>query len=105
METVYFTLAAIILYFVSDRRLERIEVACGARFEHRSLVFFGILLGFSLIGFAVIRHVSGPGAAHAQPRPSRPLDLSQGATRRQTAKWRYEMPAPSRFHVLWESSR
>ena len=60
MEAVYFTLAAIVLYFVSDRILERIEVARGARLEHRSLVFFGILLGFSLIGFAVIRQLSGP---------------------------------------------
>ena len=60
METVYFTLAAIVLYFVSDRILERIEVTRGARLEHRSLVFFGILLGFSLIGFAVIRQLSGP---------------------------------------------
>lgn len=60
MEAVYFTLAAIVLYFVSDRILERIEVARGAHFEHRSLVFFGILLGFSLIGFAVIRQLSGP---------------------------------------------
>jgi hypothetical protein len=59
MEAVYFTLAAIVLYLVSDRILDRIEVARGARFEHRSLVFFGILLGFSLIGFAVIRQVSG----------------------------------------------
>ncbi len=60
MEAVYFTLAAIVLYLVSDRILERIEVARGARFEHRSLVFFGILLGLSLIGFAVIRQLSGP---------------------------------------------
>jgi hypothetical protein len=59
MEAVYFTLAAIVLYLVSDRILDRIEVARGARFEHRSLVFFGILLGFSLIGFAVIRQLSG----------------------------------------------
>ncbi len=60
MEAVYFTLAAIALYFVSDRILERIEVARGARLEHRSLVFFGILLGLALIGFAVIRQLSGP---------------------------------------------
>jgi hypothetical protein len=60
MEVVYFTLAAIVLYLVSDQILERIEVARGARLEHRSLVFFGILLGLALIGFAVIRQVSGP---------------------------------------------
>ncbi len=60
METLYFTLAAIALYFVSDRILKRIEVARGARLEHRSLVFFGILLGLALIAFAVIRQFFGP---------------------------------------------
>ncbi len=55
METLYFTLMAIALYFVSDRILERIEVARGVRLEHRSLVFLGILLGLALIAFAVIR--------------------------------------------------
>lgn len=60
METVYFTLAAIVLYFVSDRILERIEISRGARLEHRSLVFFGILLGLALIGFAIVRQFYGP---------------------------------------------
>ena len=59
MEAVYFTLAAIALYFVSDRILERIEIARGARLEHRSLVFFGILLGLALIGFAAVRQFTG----------------------------------------------
>jgi hypothetical protein len=59
METVYFTLAAIALYFVSDRILERIEIARGARLEHRSLVFFGILLGLALVSFALIRGLTG----------------------------------------------
>ena len=59
MEVVYFTLAAIALYFVSDRILERIEIARGARLEHRSLIFFGILLGLALTGFAVIRSLTG----------------------------------------------
>ena len=30
------------------------------KINHRSLVFFGILLGLALIGFAVIRQLSGP---------------------------------------------
>jgi len=60
MEVIYFTLAAIALYFVSDRILERIEIARGGRLEHRSLVFFGILLGLALISFAAIRLASGP---------------------------------------------
>ncbi len=59
METLYFTLAAIVLYFVSDWILERIEVARGARLEHRSLVFFGILLGLALLVFAAIRQFYG----------------------------------------------
>ncbi len=59
MEAVYYTLAAIVLYFVSDRILERIEIARGARLEHRSLVFFGILLGLALIGFAAVRQFTG----------------------------------------------
>jgi hypothetical protein len=60
MEVLYFTLAAIVLYVVSDRILERIEVARGARLEHRSLVFLGILLGLALVSFAVIRQLAGP---------------------------------------------
>jgi hypothetical protein len=59
MEAVYFTLAAIVLYFVSDRILERIEVARGARLEHRSLIFFGILLVLALTTFTAIRQLSG----------------------------------------------
>jgi hypothetical protein len=59
MEAIYFTLAAIALYFVSDRILERIEIARGARLEHRSLVFFGILLGLALVSFALIRGLTG----------------------------------------------
>ncbi len=59
MEIVYYTLAAVALYFVSDRILERIEAARGNRLEHRSLVFFGILLSLAVIGFAAIRQISG----------------------------------------------
>ena len=56
MEIVYFTLAAIALYLFSDWLLERMEAFAGRRFEHRSLVFFGLLLGFSLVCFALIRN-------------------------------------------------
>lgn len=59
MEAVYFTIAAVVLYFVSDRILERIEIARGARFEHRSLIFFGILLALALASFAIIRRLTG----------------------------------------------
>ncbi len=59
MEAVYFTIAAVALYFISDRILDRIEVARGARFEHRSLIFFGILLTLALVSFAIIRRLVG----------------------------------------------
>jgi predicted PurR-regulated permease PerM len=59
MTTVYFTLAAIVLYVLSDRLLDLLERRAGRRFENRSLVFFGILLGLSVVTFAVIRRFVG----------------------------------------------
>ena len=59
MEAVYFTLVAIVLYLVSDWILDRVEVAAGRRFEHRSLLFFAILLTLALASFALIRAYKG----------------------------------------------
>ena len=59
MSIVYFTLVAIILYLVSDWILDRIEVAAGKRFEHRSLLFFFILLSLALITFSLIQTYTG----------------------------------------------
>lgn len=59
MQFVYFTLAAAILYLGSSWILDRIEVAAGKRFEHRSLLFFGILLTLALISFSIIRIYTG----------------------------------------------
>lgn len=61
MEIVYFTIAAIALYIVSDRILDRVEVARGTRFEHRSLIFFAILLVLALASFAAIRYLAAGG--------------------------------------------
>ena len=55
MSMVYFTVAGIALYFVADWSLERMEIAAGRRFEHRSLIFFFILLTLALISFSLIR--------------------------------------------------
>ena len=54
----YFTLAAIVLYVVSDWLLQRIEVRLGRRLEQRSLVFFAILMTLSLTSFALIRSLT-----------------------------------------------
>lgn len=55
MEAIVFTLVAIALYLGSDWVLQRIEVALGRRLEHRSLVFFAILLVGALVTFSILR--------------------------------------------------
>ena len=59
MSVVYFTIVAIILYVVADRLLNRIEIAAGKRLEHRSLVFFAILMTLALTSFSLIQHYVG----------------------------------------------
>ena len=59
MQAVYFTLVAIALYLAADWILERIEVAAGRRFEHRTLLFFAILMTLAITTFELIRHYTG----------------------------------------------
>ena len=59
MSIVYFTLTAVILYLFSDWVLERVEVTVGRRFQHRSVVFFCILLTLAMTTFALISHLTG----------------------------------------------
>ena len=55
MGAIWFTLVAIVLYLVSDWLLERVELAVGKRLEHRSLIFFAILLSLALLTFSIIQ--------------------------------------------------
>ena len=57
MAAIYFTLAGIALYLAADWLLERIEVRRGERLEHRTLVFFGILLGLALVTFPLLQRL------------------------------------------------
>ena len=59
MSIVYFTLTAIILYFAADWILDRVEIAAGKRLEHRSLIFFVILLTLALTSFSLIQSYTG----------------------------------------------
>jgi hypothetical protein len=59
MSIVYFTLVAAILYLFSDWVLQRAEAAAGRRFEHRSVVFFCILVTLALASFSFIGHLTG----------------------------------------------
>lgn len=54
MEFLYYTIAGIVLYFVSDTILERIEIKRGKRFENRSAIFFVIILVLAVGAFKAI---------------------------------------------------
>jgi len=58
MEAVWYTIVAVVLYLGSDWILQRMEMARGERFEHRTLIFFAILLALALASFALIRHLA-----------------------------------------------
>jgi len=68
MEILAFTVVAVALYFIADRVLDRIEIARGARFENRGLIFFAILLTLALASFSAIEWLMAPG----------PIDAGQG---------------------------
>ncbi|VAW81641.1 hypothetical protein MNBD_GAMMA14-1151 [hydrothermal vent metagenome] len=57
MEMVYYTLAAIVLYVVSDWVLNQVETRRGERFDNRSLIFFAIILVLSVSLFKLIQYL------------------------------------------------
>ena len=59
MELVYFTLAGVFLYLLSDWIVVKIETIRGATLEHRSLLFFAIILVLALSSFKGIELVLG----------------------------------------------
>ena len=56
LEMLYYTVAAVALYAVSDWILNRIEILRGARFPNRSLIFFLIILTLSVVSFQAIQY-------------------------------------------------
>jgi len=61
MQFVLFTVLAIALYVVSDRVLQALERRAGHPFEHRSLIFFAILLALAMIAFSAVQRLApGP---------------------------------------------
>ncbi len=73
MEILYYTVAAIFLYLVSDWILNRIETRLGRRFENRSLVFFVIILVLSVALFNLIRQFQ-PAPTPAETAPNTDTD-------------------------------
>ena len=60
MQFVYYTLAALALYLLSDWILVKIEESRKKRFEQRSLVFFAIILVLSISSFKIIELLTSP---------------------------------------------
>lgn len=57
LEAVAYTVAGLVLYFLSDWILNQIEIKRGQRFENRSMVFFGIILVLALGTFELIKRL------------------------------------------------
>lgn len=57
MQTLYFVLAAAVLYFAADRALDYLERRVGRRFEYRTLIFFALLLGLTLLTFWIMQRI------------------------------------------------
>ncbi len=58
MEFLYFTVAGLVLYFLSDKILNRIEIARGERFPNRSLIFLVIIMALAVGLFSLIEHLN-----------------------------------------------
>ncbi|MBF0134654.1 MAG: hypothetical protein H7833_17995 [Magnetococcus sp. DMHC-1] len=63
MQSVIFVLVGVVLYLLTARILEALERQRGARFQHRSVIFFVLILMFSLITFQIIERYMPPPAA------------------------------------------
>ena len=60
MELIYYTIAAIALYGVSDFILNRIEIKMGKRLPNRSFVFLIIILTLSIGSFKLLQSILVP---------------------------------------------
>ena len=59
MENLLFLAVAALLWFAADGIVQTVEIRLGRRLEHRTLLFFALLLTFSLGSFAAIRQLLG----------------------------------------------
>ncbi len=57
MEMIYYTVAALVLYGVSDYILNSIEIRMGKRLPQRSFYFLIIITTLSLVSFSVVRTI------------------------------------------------
>jgi hypothetical protein len=67
---VYYTLGAIVTYFLAANILDRIEAKRGERFEYRNLIFFALIFGLALLYMFLVNPeppVPPPGREPATP--------------------------------------
>ena len=57
-QIILFTIAAIVLYLLSDWILNQIEFKRGKRFESRSLIFLVIIMTLSVVSFSMIERLT-----------------------------------------------
>jgi len=57
MEAVYYTITGVVLYLLADRILRLLEARAGRVYEHRTLIFFVLLMAMALVTFAAIRRM------------------------------------------------
>ncbi|MCC6531581.1 MAG: hypothetical protein IT531_03455 [Burkholderiales bacterium] len=62
MEMLYFTVIAVGLYAIADAVLNYLERTRGARFEHRQIVFFVIILVLAVVTFQTMSLLMKPSA-------------------------------------------
>ena len=68
----YYTLGAIVVYFLAAWILEQIEVAYGKRFAYRNFIFFFIIFGLAYAVLTIINPESEP----STPEQQRPHSLT-----------------------------
>jgi len=57
IQSLYYTIAAILLYLISDWLLQRMELNAGRRYKHRSVIFFFIIAFLAVTSFAILKYI------------------------------------------------
>ena len=76
MAYLYYTVAAVALYLLSDWVLNKIEQRLGKRLQYRSMVFFVIIMVLAVSSFEMIDRIVGkPPQTTATPEQVSTTDL------------------------------
>lgn len=69
MAYLYFTIAAILLYMISDWLVNKIEAYYGKRLKYRSVLFFVIIMVLAVGSFSIVDRIVGePPQASSAPQ-------------------------------------